>query len=58
MSKLEVVTVNEELYDETLECLATDKAITEAELTAQNNVLYDAREALAKLRERYFSDID
>lgn len=51
----DMVIMSMETYEEMLDCIATDKAIADAEAEyAANGQLHDAREALSSLRRKYF----
>lgn len=51
----DMVIMSMETYEEMLDCIATDKAIADAEAEyAANGQLQDAREALSSLRRKHF----
>ena len=51
----DVVVMSIETYEEMLDCIATDKAIADAEQEiAAGGQLLDAKEALGALRRKYF----
>lgn len=51
----DLVVMSIETYEEMLDCIATDKAITDAEQEiAAGGQLLDAKEALGALRRKYF----
>ena len=51
----DLVVMSIETYEEMLECIATDKAIADAEQEiAAGGQLLDAKEALGALRRKYF----
>ena len=51
----DLVVMSIETYEEMLDCIATDKAIADAEQEiAAGGQLHDAKEALATLRRKYF----
>lgn len=51
----DLVVMSIETYDEMLDCIATDKAIADAEQEiAAGGQLLDAKEALGALRRKYF----
>ena len=51
----DLVVMSIETYEEMLDCIATDKAIADAEQEiAAGGQLLDAKEALASLRRKYF----
>ena len=51
----DLVVMSIETYEEMLECIATDKAIADAEQEiAAGGQLLDAKEALGELRRKYF----
>lgn len=51
----DLVIMSIEAYEEMLETVATDAAISEAEAEyAQSGMLHDAREALSSLRRKHF----
>lgn len=51
----DLVVMSIETYEEMLDCIATDKAIADAEQEiAAGGQLLDAREALGALRRKYF----
>ena len=51
----DLVVMSIETYEEMLDCIATDKAIADAEQEiAAGGQLLDAKEALGALRRRYF----
>ena len=51
----DLVVLSIETYEEMLECIATDKAIADAEQEiAAGGQLLDAKEALGALRRKYF----
>ena len=51
----ELVVMSIETYEEMLDCIATDKAIADAEQEiAAGGQLLDAKEALGALRRKYF----
>ncbi len=51
----DLVVMSMETYEELLEAIAADGAIAQAEAEyAQDGKLYDAKEALAELRRKYF----
>ena len=51
----DLVVMSIETYEEMLDCIATDKAIADAEQEiAAGGQLHDAKEALAALRKKHF----
>ena len=51
----DLVVMSIETYEEMLDCIATDKAIADAEQEiAEGGQLLDAKEALGALRRKYF----
>ena len=51
----DLVVMSIETYEEMLDCIATDKAIADAEQEiAAGGQLLDAKEALGELRRKYF----
>ena len=51
----DLVVISIETYEEMLDCIATDKAIADAEQEiAAGGQLLDAKEALGALRRKYF----
>ena len=50
----DLVVMSMETYEELLDCVETDRAITEAEAKCADHGRIDAREAFAALRRKYF----